>query len=345
VAAVQQGMDRMLGNQDAQRTLVVFQENRFCPTSSRLPQDYVRQVTKIPGVRGALPAQVWTNNCRASLDVVVVHGVPVDSLREFRKIQLIQGNWSAWSERGDAVVIGQRFAQRRKVQLGSQLTVGDMSVHVAGIFSSPYPAEEELIYSHLQFLQLRGGRQGAGLITQLEVHLDAAADPDAVAREIDATLRHGPVSTTTRRKGAFQAATVADLVDLIGYAHWLGLACVLLVLSLVGTTAVMSVQDRVQEHAVLQTLGVRPLRLCRIIVSENLLVCLVGGTVGSLLAWGVLTVSHLVVGTEGVSISIRPSVAVSVASWWISAVLGIVAGLLPAIQAARAPIVASLRQT
>jgi hypothetical protein len=33
-------------------------------------------------------------------------------------------------------------------------------------------------------------------------------------------------------------------------------------------------------------------------------------TVGSLLAWGVLTVSHLVVGTEGVSISIRPSVAV-----------------------------------
>ncbi len=28
-------------HQDAQRTLVFFQENRFCPTSSRLPQDYV----------------------------------------------------------------------------------------------------------------------------------------------------------------------------------------------------------------------------------------------------------------------------------------------------------------
>jgi putative ABC transport system permease protein len=161
-----------------------------------------------------------------------------------------------WSERGDAVVIGQRFARAAKFNWG----VIDRGRHVGScrwIFSSPYPAEEELIYSHLQFLQLRGGRQGAGLITQLEVHLDAAADPDAVAREIDATLRHGPVSTTTRRKGAFQAATVADLVDLIGYAHWLGLACVLLVLSLVGTTAVMSVQDRVQEHAVLQTLGVR----------------------------------------------------------------------------------------
>tara|TARA_R110002049_G_scaffold309101_2_gene516929 strand:- start:59893 stop:60195 length:303 start_codon:yes stop_codon:yes gene_type:complete len=52
---------------------------------------------------------------------------------------------------------------------------------------------------------------------------------------------------------------LSDLVDRIGFAHWLGYACVGLVLSLVATTTVMSVQDRIKEYAVLQTIGVRPM--------------------------------------------------------------------------------------
>lgn len=300
IGSIQEGLNRMVQGEDAQRRLIVFQENRFCPTSSRLPEDYARRIAQIAGVTEVLPIQVWTNNCRASLDVVVVHGVPAARLPEHRQLRLVEGQWSAFSGRTDGAVVGRQFAQRRRVRLGDQLTFGSMSVHVAGIFESDSSAEEDLIYCHLLFLQLAEGQAAAGLVTQLEVRLAESAEPDGVARQIDQELRTGLVPTATRRKGAFQTATISDLVDLIGYTHWLGLACVGLVLSLVATTTVMSVQDRVQEHAVLQTLGVRPGHVMRLILAESTLLCFFGGVFGVGLAWSILSWGNFSVGAEGV---------------------------------------------
>src|SRR5690606_19357202 len=139
-----------------------------------------------------------------------------------------------------------------------------------------------------EFLQYTRGLGSAGVVTQHEVHLTDDADPDAVAMAIDEALKAGPVATTTRRKGAFQATTLSDLVDLIGFAHWLGYASLGLVLGLVATTTVMSVQDRIQEHAVLQTLGLRPARVFRIVMAESLLLCVIGGLLGTVLAMSIL---------------------------------------------------------
>ncbi|MDP1561446.1 MAG: ABC transporter permease [Pirellulaceae bacterium] len=345
IGSIQEGLNRMVQGEDAQRRLIVFQENRFCPTSSRLPEDYARQILKVAGVTDVLPIQVWTNNCRASLDVVVVHGVPAAKLKENRKLRLIEGQWSTFTKRTDAAVVGRQFARRRQVRLGDQLTFGSMSVHVAGIFESDSSAEEDLIYCHLLFVQLAESQAAAGLVTQLEVCLNESADPDSVAKQIDQALRTGLVPTTTRRKGAFQTATISDLVDLIGYAYWLGLACVGLVLSLVATTTVMSVQDRVQELAVLQTLGVRPGRVMRMILAESTLLCFWGGVLGVGLAWSILSWGNFSVGAEGVAITLRPSTAMILSGLGISLVLGSLAGFIPAYQATRTNLVSALRQS
>ncbi|MFH5806795.1 ABC transporter permease, partial [Alienimonas sp. DA493] len=55
VASVQEGLDRLTAGGDADRTLIVFQENRFCPTSSKLPEDYARTIREVPGVRDVMP--------------------------------------------------------------------------------------------------------------------------------------------------------------------------------------------------------------------------------------------------------------------------------------------------
>ena len=115
------------------------------------------------------------------------------------------------------------------------------------------------------------------------------------------------MATSTRSKGVFQRDTLADLAELIGFAHWLGYACVGLVLALVATTTVMAVQDRIKEHAVLQTLGLRPGRIFRLVIAESVLQSLAGGLLGigaglALLAWG-----GFAVGAEGVTIAFKPS--------------------------------------
>lgn len=345
VAAVQEGLERLTSDEDAQRTLIVFQENRFCPTSSRLPEDYARRIEDLPGVREVMPVQVWTNNCRASLDIVVFNGAPPEQVRQARDLTLLSGSWEDFASQRDAGIVGRNVAARRGLTAGDQFSIGDLSIKVAGVFSSPVPAEENLIYTGLEFLQYTRGLDSAGLVTQHEVYLTENADPDEVASAIDQTLRAGPVATTTRRKGAFQTSTLSDLVDLIGFAHWLGYACVGLVLGLVATTTVMSVQDRIKEHAALQTLGLRPGRVFRIVVAESLSLCFIGGILGTTVALVVLGFGGMAVGAEGVTIAFRPSLQLALLGVIISALVGVAAGSVPAFQAARAPIVDSLRHT
>jgi putative ABC transport system permease protein len=344
VGSVQEGLNRLTSDEEAQQTLIVFQENRFCPTSSRLPEDYAHTIREIAGVNDVMPVQVWTNNCRASLDIVVFNGAPPEQLQASRELSLLSGDWAQFKAQRDAAIVGRSVAQRRGIQVGDQFSIGDISVKVAGVFSSPIPAEENLIYTSLQFLQYTRGVDAAGLVTMHEVRLTDDADPDEVAAAIDEALQAGPVATTTRRKGAFQASTLSDLLDMIGFAHWLGYACVGLVLALVATTTIMSVQDRIQEHAVLQTIGLRPARVFRIVMAESLLLCILGGVMGTAVAMAALAWSGFAVGAEGVTIAFRPSWQLTGLGVGVSVCVGVLAGVIPAFHAARTPIVAALRE-
>ena len=68
VGAVQEGMNDLQTRQESEGTLISFQKNKFCPATSHLPQDYSGKIRKMTGVKDVVPVQVFTNNCRASLD-------------------------------------------------------------------------------------------------------------------------------------------------------------------------------------------------------------------------------------------------------------------------------------
>jgi putative ABC transport system permease protein len=343
VGAVQDGLAGLTQNQQADRSLIVFQANRFCPSTSKLPENYAAQVAKLPGVADVIPIQVFMNNCRASLDLVVFNGVPPDKLKAFRDLTLTSGNWSAFAGRQNAAIVGAALARRRGLSVGQTFSIGEVSVQIAGIYSSPTPGEENYIYAHLPFLQRTRGLNTVGTVTQLEVKLAEGAVATDVAKAIDERFRAGPIATDTRPKGVFQAATVADLADTIGMAAYLGFACVGLVLALVATTTVMAVQDRVKEYAVLQTLGFTGYRIFGLVIAESLLVSFVGGLIGLSIALAGLYFSGLSIGTEGVSIAFLPSPRVALIGLAVTLAIGALAGLAPAWRAARAEIVESLR--
>jgi putative ABC transport system permease protein len=343
VGSVQQGLYALTENSEAGRTLIVFQENRFCPQSSRIPQDYSRTIAKQSGVSDVVPIKVFTNNCRASLDAIVFQGLTPDQLKKWRKFELKSGNWESFARQGDGALVGRAVAARRKIAVGEKFTIGDITVLVAGIFHSENAADEGLIYTHLDFLQRARGQEDVGTVTQLEVHLTDGADPDALAASIDASFHAGPVATTTRTKGMFQADTLSDLAELIGFIHWLGYACVGLVLSLVATTTVMSVQDRIKEHAVLQTLGFRPFRVFRLVMFESTVLSTMGGALGVTAGLLFLAWSGMSVAAEGVTIAFRPSWEIALQGLVASLAVGLLAGVAPGWHAARTEIVPALR--
>ena len=93
----------------------------------------------------------------------------------------------------------------------------------------------------------------------------------------------------------------------------------------------------------LQTLGFKPRLIGQLVVTEGLLVGLLGGFIGTALAAGVLAFRSMTLTTEGLSISVRSDVRIVLFGLVISAVLGVVAGLIPAWQASRRKIVECFR--
>lgn len=343
IGGIQEGMKNLSKNKEGDRSLIVFQRYRFCPETSRLPEDYGKVIAKIPGVADYLPVKVFMNNCGATIDLIVFHGAPPQKLRAYRNLSLLSGDFAAFERQRDAALVGKTVAARRGLKVGDKFTVGQVTVSVVGIFSSPAPVEENMIYTQLEFLQYAPGQNSVGMVTQFEVKVADGADPGDVAKAIDTAFQADRVQTDTRGKGVFEAFAVGDLSEMIGFTNYLGYACVILVLTLVSTTTMMAVQDRVKEHAVLQTLGLTNLQIFGLVLVESLILSTAGGVLGVGTALATLQWSGLSLATEGIDITFSASPTLAAIGLGVSLIVGIAAGVMPALQAARADIVSSLR--
>lgn len=342
VTSVQNGLNRVLDARDDK--LIVYQAYRFCPSSSQLPVFYADAIRGAPGVKEVLPVKVVVNNCRASLDTVVFHGVDPKLLPAARpNMKFLSGDWAAFQGRADAALVGRRMAERRGLAPGQSLTVAGVSVTVAGVFASDGIGEENVIYTHLPLL-LNAKAHHEYHATLFEVQLHDPRQAEAVAAAIDARVRDKfEVPTETRPQKAHYAAALADLLDLIGLTRWLGFVCVGVVVVLVANTVVMAAQDRVKEHAVLQTLGFSGPRVVSLMLAESCFISLAGGVLGTAACAAFLLWRPLSLSTEGVSIDFAADPALLLWGLGLSLAVGFVAGLIPAWQAGRAEIVTSLR--
>ena len=114
-------------------------------------------------------------------------------------------------------------------------------------------------------------------------------------------------------------------------------------MALVATTTLMSVQDRVKEHAVLQTIGFTGGEVFGLVLIESAVLSLTGGILGVFLAVVTLELVPMSVGAEAVTVAFQATgrlIAVGVA---VSLVVGLLAGIAPAWHASRTDLVAALR--
>ena len=323
-------------------TLVVYRENRFCPATSRLPEHYLPTIEKIEGVREVIPIQIAVNNCGASLDVITFRGVPAENLRSYSpELSVIDGSFEAWTRRSDSALVGQTFAQRRGLRTGDNFEAVGINVHVAGIIQSKESQDNNVAYVHLPFLQ-QASSVGLGTVTQFNVKVDSADLLDPVAQKIDDTFRADSQPTATRPEKAFFAETAKQMIELIGFTHWLGLGAVAAVLGLVANAVLLIVRGRVKETAVLQTLGFSQLRIASLVACEGLLLGLLGGALGVVSAFLFLHWQSFTLGNEGLTLAITPGPAVLLKGLLVALVLGLAASLYPAWRASRQPLVEAL---
>jgi putative ABC transport system permease protein len=345
VQAMQAGVEAATMTQAEDTTLVVYRKDRYCPYSSRMPQSYEQQLRQIPGVEAVIPVKIVVSNCRTSLDVVTFRGVPADAFVAafVPEFEILAGSVGEWERRSDAALLGETLAKRRGLKVGDRFEAAGITVYVAGVILSPEPQDQNVAYVHLDFLQYASGGRSGGIVTQFNVRVRDPAEMEAVAESIDAHFAPAQEPTQTSAEKAFVAQAAADIIELVGFMRWLAWGCLAAVLALVGNAIILSVQDRVREHAILQTLGYRGHQIARLIISEGLLLSILGAIVGCAAAVTFLSQAGLAMTVESHSIPVKAGPALFGWSVLIAAAVGVLAGLMPAWQASRREIVACFR--
>jgi putative ABC transport system permease protein len=275
---------------------------------------------------------------------------PESYLRMYPELLLSPDEKRAFLEDRTGCIVGDGLARNYGFKIGDKITlqVGipnygtrDFDFTVRGIYKSGgAPVDNQSMFFHWKYADERSTQKGlAGWYIAVIANPDQAAQ---VAAAIDRKFANSPFETKTDTERAFQSSFVGMFGNINLLLGSIALAVVITTLFVAGNTMAMSVRERTMEIAVMRTLGFQSATIFLLIAGEGLLMALGGGIVGALLAW--LLVNPRVFPTGGFipEISVNTTnVAIGIG---LSAVIGIVAGLIPATMASRLKIVDALRR-
>jgi len=184
---------------------------------------------------------------------------------------------------------------------------------------------------------------GNGTVGWYVVKLADRDRADQVAGEIDALSGDSDHETKTQSEQAFTAALMGQFADVgLIVGAIMGAVFFTLVL-LTGNTMAQAVRERIPELAVLKTLGFTNRTVLALVLSESVLLLVLGGAVG-------LGIAGLIVDAVRTSLPAMgptaPMVPVGVAIWLqglgLMILVGLIVGALPAVRGMRLRIVDAL---
>ena len=343
VETFQEGLKDATEAKAGDDTLIVYRDKKFCPFTSRLPEDYSRKIQQIPGVKSVIPIQVIVNNCSTSLDTVTFRGIPENQIKTyFRKYPIDDSLIQSWKNAGDSAIVGKELAERRNLNPGDFFDAAGITVRVAGIIDSEDPQNQNSAFVQLDFLQ-KASKRGLGEVTQFNVKVTDHTQIDEVAKRIDDTFRSDREPTHTRPEKAFIANTAKDMIELISFTRWLGLAAVIAVLFLIANTIILAVRGRITENAVMQSIGFQSEHLTWMTLAEGFLIGIIGGGLGILSAYVFLSTGNFAISSEGLSIIFNIHQITVIKASIIAIIIGLSSGIYPAIQSSRGSLVDKLR--
>ena len=281
------------------------------------------------------------NRLDGGLANVVARGVSPQAAEVRGGVELIDGRW--FRPGAAEVVIGAKITRRfPNTQIGDVMSFGGRDWDVVGHFESSGSAfESEVWGENEQFMPVFRGQGFQSLTFRM-------ADPSAFDGIKETLEDDARLSVSAMRESAFYANQSALLSNILGFFA-VFVAGVMAVGAVFGAINTMyaAVASRAPEIGVLLTLGFKPRSVLGSFMLESLVIALIGGALGGLMA---LPVNGLVTSTTNwtsfseVAFAFRVTPTLLVAGLIFSAVMGTIGGFFPALRAARMQVAQALRE-
>ncbi len=317
-----------------------------------LPFSYREKIRQIPGVKEVMVFQWFGGTYKDARDPNnFFPRLAVDADRLFTvypEYRVPEDQKQAFLRERTACLIGRKLANRLGLKLGDKVQlVGDifpvtLELTIRGIYDSE--RDNENLFFHNDYLQELTKSLGWGeWVSTYVIRAETIDDVPRIAEAVDAMFRNSPAQTKTETEKQFEVSFLAFLGNVKLFLLSVCGAVTFTILLVSGNTMAMSVRERVREVGVMKTLGFERGTILGVIVAEAVLISLIGGVLGLLLAAGLCEVMRRMPSTFTDMSRVAMPAEVWGLAMLVAALIGVVSSIVPAWNAANRPIVEALR--
>src|SRR6266550_2328551 len=345
--AVLDGFDAVSAASSATRIVTI----RSTSMIFSMPTTHAEAIKGTPGVRDVTWANWFGGIYKDPKNFFGQFAIEPESyLRIYPEIIISPEEKRAFLEDRTGCLVGDGLAKKYGWHVGDRIvlqpgipTYGslDYPFTIRGIYKAGSSAvDNQSMMFQWKYADERSSPKGqVGWYVAEVAHPDQAAQ---VASAIDQKFANSPYETKTDTEQAFSASFASMLGNINLLLGSVALAVVLTTLFVAGNTMAMSVRERTTEIAVMRTLGFPSATIFVLVVGEGLIVSIIGGLIGALLARAIVTPDLLQAGAFIPAFGVNNgNLVMGVA---LSAIIGVLAGLIPATMASRLRIVDALRR-
>jgi putative ABC transport system permease protein len=211
---------------------------------------------------------------------------------------------------------------------------------IVGIVSARKPQVDTnfMVFQYAYFDETRSF--GKDMIGWMVLQTDSPSINDRVSKTIDEMFANSMYETSTDTEKAFNKAFLAQLGNIALIVTLVVGAAFVTILMIVGNTMALSIRERTRQIGVLKTLGFSDGRVLRLVLGEAVLLALLGGLPGLGLAFLVTQLVKESPSNFVPRIGITPGIVITAIVLMLA--LGLITGLIPALNAMRLRIATAL---
>ncbi len=311
-----------------------------------MPSYYREKIRAMPGVAQVVPGNWFGGKYKddKSNNFFAQFGTdPEEFFQVYKDWQIPADQVTAWQHDRAGTVVDSALASKFGWKLGQKvIIVGtifpvNLELNIRGFFTAPQPTSamyynQKYVEEAIPYLK---GQQGWYTILA-----KSPQDVPKIQAAVDAAFHSSPQPTKTETEKAFQLGFLAMLGNVKAFILSIGGAVVFAILLVSANTMAMSIRERTREVAVLKTLGFTRKTILGLFVGEAVVIALIGGIAGSVLALLIGTVAAKAGGFAG-ALKVTPSTMV--VAWAAAIFMGFFSALVPSYNASKLGIVEGLR--
>ncbi|HTW37642.1 MAG TPA: FtsX-like permease family protein [Steroidobacteraceae bacterium] len=324
-----------------------------------LPLAHAARIRAVPGVTAVSPMTALVGDYQTPRNVLVVIGMDIPALYAMnRDMKTAPDQLAAMQHTRSGVLIGESLLKERGWRVGERIPLHAFAINglsgtkkdgssdwvfdIVGTYTLPQPDWATRILANYDYINdALGAGQNETIGFQVGI-----ADPSKaaqIAQAIDDIFANSPDQTRTQNMKEFMDSTLGQIGNINFLVNGIVGAVLFTLLFLTANTMSQSVRERVNELAVLKTVGFADATVQWLVLAEALVLAAAAAAAGLLLsAWALPRVTNTTaLQAQGIGAMHVPA-SVFGYGLAIAVLLALVSGLPPAQRARRLSIVAAL---